>query len=67
MSTLLRTRDHQYVRDFTNLPFAGFANQHTLTLDVGEWTAANPLRLLPARLHRVFLGEFHVCRVAVES
>jgi Flp pilus assembly protein TadD len=46
VSTLLRTRDHQYVRDFTNLPFAGFANQHTLTLDVGEWTSANPLRLL---------------------
>ncbi len=46
VSALLRTRDHQYVRDFTNLPFAGFANQHTLTLDLGEWTAANPLRLL---------------------
>jgi Flp pilus assembly protein TadD len=46
VSTLLRTRDHQYVRDFTNLPFAGFANQHTLTLDVGVWTSANPLRLL---------------------
>jgi tetratricopeptide (TPR) repeat protein len=46
VSALLRARDHQYVRDFTNLPFAGFANQHTLTLDVGEWTPANPLRLL---------------------
>jgi tetratricopeptide (TPR) repeat protein len=46
VSALLRTRDHRYVRDFTNLSFAGFANQHTLTLDVGEWTAANPLRLL---------------------
>jgi tetratricopeptide (TPR) repeat protein len=46
VSALLLTRDHQYVRDFTNLPFAGFANQHTLTLDVGEWTPANPLRLL---------------------
>jgi hypothetical protein len=46
VSELLRTRDHQYVRDFTNLSFAGFANQHTLTLDLGEWTAANPLRLL---------------------
>jgi hypothetical protein len=46
VSALLRTRDHQYVRDFTNLPFAGFANQHTLTLDVGEWTPDNPLRLL---------------------
>jgi Flp pilus assembly protein TadD len=46
VSELLRTRDHNYVRDFTNLPFAGFANRHTLTLDLGEWTAANPLRLL---------------------
>ncbi len=46
VSQLLRTRDHQYVRDFTNLPFAGFANQHTLTLDLGKWNAANPVRLL---------------------
>ncbi len=42
---LLRTRDHKYVRDFTNLPFAGFANTHTLTLDLGEWSPQNPLRL----------------------
>jgi Flp pilus assembly protein TadD len=42
---LLRTRDHQYVRDFTNLPFAGFANQHKLTLDLGAWTPDHPLRL----------------------
>jgi hypothetical protein len=41
----LRTRDHQYVRDFTNLPFAGFANQHKLTLDLGAWTPEHPLRL----------------------
>ena len=46
VSELLRTRDHQYVRDFTNLPFAGFANQHTLTLDLGEWNAAQPLSLI---------------------
>jgi hypothetical protein len=46
VAKLLRASDHQYVRDFTNLPFAGFANQHTLTLDLGSWTAANPLRLL---------------------
>jgi tetratricopeptide (TPR) repeat protein len=46
VSELLRARDHNYVRDFTNLSFAGFANQHALTLDLGEWTAANPLRLL---------------------
>ncbi|HEY0760102.1 MAG TPA: FG-GAP-like repeat-containing protein [Acidisarcina sp.] len=42
----LRERDHKYVRDFTNLPFAGFADMHSLTLDLGEWSAANPLRLL---------------------
>ena len=46
VSELLRARDHKYVRDFTNLSFAGFANQHALTLDLGEWTTANPLRLL---------------------
>jgi tetratricopeptide (TPR) repeat protein len=46
VSELLRTRDHNYVRDFTNLSFAGFANQHTLTLDLGQWRAADPLRLL---------------------
>ena len=45
VTELLRSRDRQYVRDFTNLPFAGFANQHTLTLDLGEWTAKKPLRL----------------------
>jgi tetratricopeptide (TPR) repeat protein len=37
--------DHKYVRDFTNLPYAGFANTHTLTLDLGKWTPQNPLRL----------------------
>jgi tetratricopeptide (TPR) repeat protein len=46
VSELLRARDHNYVRDFTNLSFAGFSNQHVLTLDLGEWTAANSLRLL---------------------
>src|SRR3984885_14721654 len=46
VSELLRTSDHNYVRDFTNLPFTGFANQHALTLDLGEWTTDNPLRLL---------------------
>src|ERR1700722_6242207 len=46
VSGLLRARDHNYVRDFTNLSFAGFANQHVLTLDLGEWTPAHPLRLM---------------------
>jgi len=35
-----------YVRDFTNLPFAGFANLHSLTIDIGTWSPQRPLRLL---------------------
>lgn len=42
---LLATRDHKYVRDFTNLKYAGYANMHTLTLDLGPWSPQNPLRL----------------------
>jgi hypothetical protein len=42
---LLAKRDHKYVRDFKNLPYAGFANRHTLTLDLGEWSDTHPLRL----------------------
>lgn len=43
---LLSARDHRYVRDFEFLKFAGYANPHSLTLDLGEWTPKNPLRLL---------------------
>ncbi|WP_263365481.1 FG-GAP-like repeat-containing protein [Edaphobacter bradus] len=43
---LLRSHDHEYVRDFTNLSYAGFANTHSLTLDLGEWDESKPLRLL---------------------
>jgi tetratricopeptide (TPR) repeat protein len=43
---LLAGRDHRYVRDFTNLSYAGFANLHTLMLDVGPWSPQRPLRLL---------------------
>jgi Tfp pilus assembly protein PilF len=42
---LLANRDHKYVRDFTNLKYAGYANMHALTLDLGEWSPLNPLRL----------------------
>ena len=42
---LLARRDHEYVRDFENLTYAGFARPHTLTLDLGQWSAGNPLRL----------------------
>jgi Tfp pilus assembly protein PilF len=41
----LASRDKKYVRDFTNLSYAGFANTHELTLDLGEWSATSPLRL----------------------
>ncbi len=43
---LLAGEDHRYVRDFTNLSYAGFANLHTLTLDLGAWSPEHPLRLL---------------------
>ena len=43
--SLLAQRDHQYVRDFHNLSYGGFANEHALTLDLGIWSPAKPLRL----------------------
>jgi len=43
---LLRTIDRKYVKDFTNLPFAGFANKHSLTVDIGAWEPNHPLTLL---------------------
>jgi Tfp pilus assembly protein PilF len=43
---LLAKIDHHYVRAFTNLSYAGYANMHSLTLDVGAWTPEHPLRLL---------------------
>jgi len=42
---LLRSVDHQYVKDFTNLPYAGFTNSHALTLDLGAWISGKPLLL----------------------
>ena len=42
---LLSSHDHQYVRDFELLNYAGFASPHALTLDLGDWSARNPLRL----------------------
>jgi tetratricopeptide (TPR) repeat protein len=46
VTALLLHRDHEYVRGFTNLSFAGFANRHTLTFDIGRWDPQRPLRLL---------------------
>lgn len=42
---LLANADHKYVHDFKNLTYAGFANPHTLTLDLGTWSAQRPLHL----------------------
>ncbi|GAC1618801.1 MAG: hypothetical protein NVS9B13_07230 [Candidatus Acidiferrum sp.] len=43
---LLSRRDRKYVTSFEALPFAGFAKLHYIELDLGEWDAAKPLRLL---------------------
>jgi tetratricopeptide (TPR) repeat protein len=39
-------RDHRFASGFTPLPYDGFANLHTLTLDLGSVDAKAPLRLL---------------------
>ena len=42
----LTQRDHVFASGFTPTPFDGFANTHTLTLDLGPVRADAPLRLL---------------------
>jgi len=43
---LLSAKDRKYVRDFEDLPFAGFAKLHWIELDLGKWDATKPLRLI---------------------
>jgi Flp pilus assembly protein TadD len=43
---LLSKRDRKYVTDLEELPFAGFAKLHWIELDLGEWDATKPLRLI---------------------
>jgi len=43
---LISKRDRKYVTGFEELPFAGFAKLHWLELDLGEWDAKKPLRLI---------------------
>jgi hypothetical protein len=43
--SLLANQDHKYIHDFKNLTYAGFANRHTLILDLGDWSDQHPLRL----------------------
>jgi Tfp pilus assembly protein PilF len=42
----LATHDHHYVTGFKLLHFAGFAQPHSLVLDLGDWDATRPLHLL---------------------
>jgi Flp pilus assembly protein TadD len=43
---LLSKHDRKYVTSFEELPFAGFAKLHWIELDLGEWDATKPLRLI---------------------
>ena len=43
---LIAEADRQYVTDFAGLPFTGFAKLHWVELDLGQWDAAKPLRLI---------------------
>jgi tetratricopeptide (TPR) repeat protein len=43
---VLSHADHNFASGFTPTPYDGFANQHTLTLDLGSVDTAKPLRLL---------------------
>jgi hypothetical protein len=43
---LISKRDRKYVTSFEELPFAGFSKLHWIELDLGEWDAQKPLRLI---------------------
>jgi len=43
---LLAKRDRKYVTQFEGLPYTGFAKLHWIELDLGQWDAAKPLRLI---------------------
>ena len=43
---VLSRADHTFASGFTPTPYDGFANEHTLTLDLGDVNTAAPLRLL---------------------
>ena len=43
---LVSRRDRKYVTSFEEIAFAGFAKLHWIELDLGEWDAQRPLRLI---------------------
>jgi tetratricopeptide (TPR) repeat protein len=44
--SLLQERDRDYVSDFPDAPYQGFAAMHSLKIDLGDWNPQRPLRLL---------------------
>ncbi len=46
VTQILSRRDHRFASGFTATPYDGFANTHSLTLDLGEVDTQAPLRLL---------------------
>ena len=43
---VISRRDHRFASGFTGTPYDGFANEHLLTLDLGEVRQGAPLKLL---------------------
>ena len=46
VTEILTRRDHKFASGFTPSPYDGFANTHSLTLDLGDVNTAAPLKLL---------------------
>lgn len=44
--SLIAKADRNYITDFDDLPFTGFAKLHWVELDLGAWDAHKPLRLI---------------------
>ncbi|HEV2488928.1 MAG TPA: FG-GAP-like repeat-containing protein [Candidatus Acidoferrales bacterium] len=44
--TLISKRDHEFIKSFEALPYAGFAKLHWIDLDLGDWNPRRPLRLI---------------------
>lgn len=46
VTEILARRDHKFASGFTPTPYDGFANTHSLTLDLGQLDAKAPVKLL---------------------
>ncbi len=54
----LSRRDHKFVSGFTPSPYDGFANLHTLTLDLGEVKTGVPASPFDDGLRELFQRDF---------